>query len=351
MKIAHIPGLAAVAIRRAKVVFEAGYGSAVLPDGPPVTPDTVFNIASISKTITALALLQLRDKGEFALDDDVAFRLPYVRNPRFPNRPISYRMLLAHTSSIQDGSRLFDGYTVVGADSTIPLGDFVHGYLEPGGVYYQPSNWSHHRPGRRFHYSDAGIAVAGAVVEEIAKTDLQSYSKDNIFGPLGMSESSWFLAGLDQSHIAMPYLYDSGQQVATGFYQYPVYPCGQLRTSARQLARFLMMVAKQGRLNGWTVLSPSTVAEMLEPQPNSLQGLSWQYFALAGRSLVGHSGVDRGVSTDMWFDPATGAGFVVLTNSNVYWDHWNEFVSGNYGPEIRALLQIERRLLKMALGQ
>jgi CubicO group peptidase (beta-lactamase class C family) len=140
----------------------------------------------------------------------------------------------------------------------------------------------------------------------------------------------------------------SGNYVAVGYYSYPDYPNGRLRTSARQLARFLMMFASSGALDGARVLAASSVAEMRTTQPSSKEGLSWERFAFGGHAVLGHSGIDKGISTDMWFDPTTGAGFVVLTNGNVYLSHIGQFDSGSYGPEIQAVLDLETDLLSLA---
>jgi CubicO group peptidase (beta-lactamase class C family) len=350
MQVAQIPGLAAVVVRGDQIVFARGYGVADFATGAMVTPDTLFGIASLSKTVTATAVMQEVEAGAIGLDDDVDPALAFTaRNPSFPSSPVTARMLLSHTASIHDSAILFD-YTVTGADSPIALRPFISGYLTPGGTYYKAANWNATAPGTAYQYSNAGVDLAGELVEQLVATDLQTYSESNIFLPLGMMESSWFLAGLDQSHIAMPYTVDvSGDYVAAGYYCYPDYPNGQLRTSANQLARFLMMFAGGGALDGTRVLAASSVTEMETTQPSSYEGLSWESFSFGGHAVLGHSGIDTGISTDMWFDPTTGAGFIVLTNSDVFQTYLSQFEDGNYGPQIQAVVDLETDLL--ALGE
>jgi CubicO group peptidase (beta-lactamase class C family) len=355
MGVARVPGLVAVAIKGNRIVFEQGYGLATIEQALPVTPDTLFDLASVSKTVAAVALLQLRDQGWFALDDDVDTNLPFkARSPSFPTVPITYRMLLAHTSGILDSAQAW-AHIVYGQDSPIPLEAFMSGYLRPDGAYYLPGNWSDSRPGTAFVYSNSGTSLEGDLAERIAGADLQTYSQQHIFAPLGMGESSWFLADLDRADIAMPYRVDaSGDYVPVGYYGYPEYPSGQLRTSGHQLAQFLMMLAQGGTLGGATLLASSTVTEMMTTQPNSVEGLGLEFLKWPGTPdaegprLDGHVGVDTGVSTDMWFDPATGAGFVVLTNSDVYDSHFDQLSSGNYGPEVQAMVDLENALLALA---
>ena len=322
MKTARAPGLAAVAVKGDQVVLARGWGDAVIETHTPVTPDTVFMLASISKTVTAVALLQLYEQNRFALDDAVDAPLGYsVRNPAFPNQPVTYRMLLSHTSSIEDGQH-FGDYYVFDRDSPIALDDFLHGYLLAGGAYYDATNWNAAAmPGTSYSYSNAGVALAGDLVEKLSGMNLQQDCQQRIFAPLGMSETSFFLRDLDRSHIAMPYATDAaGQYQPAGYYGYPDYPDGQLRTSANQLARFLMAIAAHGEYGGTRILAAATVDEMLRMQPSSQEGLSWEPTAIGTYQMVGHSGADEGVATDMYFDPQTRAGIVVLTNGSVYDD-------------------------------
>ena len=146
--------------------------------------------------------------------------------------------------------------------------------------------------------------------------NLQAYAKARIFEPLGMKESSFFLRDLDVSHIAMPY--DGTPPVAQGHYGYPDYPDGQLRTSAPQLARFLLMFAQKGQC-GQRLLKEATVDTMETvqlPAVDPSQGIIWYYDTKAGTQVLGHRGGDKGVSTDMFFDPTTGSGYVLLSNGS-----------------------------------
>jgi CubicO group peptidase (beta-lactamase class C family) len=348
MRTAGVPGLAAVAIHGDRIVFARGYGTAELTTGRAVTPDTVFNVASISKTVAAVALMQRVEAGDIALDDDIDGVLPFTaRHPSFPGTPITSRMLLSHTASMADSSVEWNAY-VIGHDAQTSLETWLAGYLVPGGAYYTAGSWHPTRPGTTYAYANAGIDVAGELVEQLAGTDLQTYSQAQIFAPLEMPETSWFLGPMNRAHIAMPYVYGArGQYVAFGYECYPDYPNGQLRTSARQLARFLMMFGQGGELDGVRILAPATVAEMQALQPQSLEGLSWQRYSFGGHDVIGHSGVDNGVSTDMWLDPETGAGFIVLTNGDVYLAHWNDFEAGT-GTEVGAMIDIETDLLELA---
>ena len=104
----HIPGLAACAVRGSELVWHGEYGFARLEDSIHVVDTTVFDLASVSKTATATALMQLCERGVFGLDDDINNSLPFsVRHPGYPSTPITYRMLLTHTSGIVDNWPIF----------------------------------------------------------------------------------------------------------------------------------------------------------------------------------------------------------------------------------------------------
>jgi CubicO group peptidase (beta-lactamase class C family) len=320
MRIGQMPGLAVVLVRGTTVLLARGYGYADVEGGVPATADTLFQLASVSKTVTATALMQLEEQGAFALDDDVNGKLGWsARSPYFPDASVTYRMVLDHSASIHDGPQV-DDYVVADADSPIPLDTFMQGYLTPDGGYYGPKHWNATQPpGAVYEYSNAGAALAGDLAERISGQNLQDYCQAHVFGPLGMTETSWFLAGLDRSHIAVPYTFDPDAGIAPGPYLgWPTYPDGQLRTSANQLARFLMAYIGQGSYAGAQILKAATVAEMIREQfPGSGEGLFWEAWDLDSYHLVGHDGLYTGMSSSMWYDPTSGAGFVMLVNSDV----------------------------------
>ncbi len=329
---AHIPGVAVVAVKGDAVVLSAGYGLADIASGRKMTPDDVLLLASISKVVTATALLQKQERGLIGLDDDVNAKAPFaVRNPRHPEVPITYRMLMTHTSSISDTEEL-EAHIALGGDSPEPLRDFLASYLTPEGEVYAEDHWRRGKPGTKYEYSNVGAALQGAIDESLAGESLEADCKKHIFGPLGMMESSWSYAGVDPKRMATLYAYDfpagdppegeSGKRfIALPPYGFPDYPDGQLRTSALQLSVFMRALMNGGTFQGVKILDATTVRAMLEPQVPELepsQGLAVYYEDFEDHLLVGHSGSYDGVSTDMFWDPRTKVGFVMLANSDVY---------------------------------
>lgn len=327
-----VPGLAVGIVKNGRLACTAAAGMADIAAKRPVTPDTLFTLASTSKTVTATAVMQLVDDGLLHLDADVNEHLPFrVQVPSCPTKPITARQLLTHTSSIADNVKLINcpltctygselnPLVTRGADSPISLSDWVKGYLVPKGAYYDAkANFEAGCPGTVSDYSNMGVTLGASVVEAIAKTSFEKFCKDRIFTPLGMSETSWKLADIDEAHLAVPYDHRKGGYVPFGQFGEPDYPDGQLRSSVTELSRFLIMFMQLGEYEGKRILTKETAQEMRRAQTplDEDQGLVW-FYARFGKSrprVLGHDGSDNGTSTNMFFDPKDGVGVILLSN-------------------------------------
>ncbi|UCE18621.1 MAG: serine hydrolase [Gemmatimonadota bacterium] len=318
----HIPGLGACVVKDGQIIWTGGYGYANIEGNVEVADTTVFYQASISKTITGTALMQLWEDSLFGLDDDIDDYLPFeVNHPLYPDDPITFRMLLTHTSAIKDNYWGAMAPVIVQGDSPIPLGEYLEDYFVPGGTYYDPDeNFQSWRPGSVHIYSNLGICLAGYLVEAITGIPFDEYCRDSIFIPLGMNETAWFLADLDTNNIAMPYTYieQSDKYIPYGYYGLPWYPSTMLMTSAPQLGRFLAAYMQWGELDGQRILDSTTVELMITPQI-SWVGLTWfrGYLTTEHHSNVlvwGHEGSYIGVRTIMYYAPVEKIGVLVLAN-------------------------------------
>ncbi len=317
----HIPGLAACAVKGDSIIWTGAYGYAnfeTFPEPTPVTDSTLFMMASISKTVTGLALMQLWENGEFELDDNINDYMPIdVVNPYFPATPITFRQLLAHTSSLKDNWDVMYS-TYVEGDTPIPLDEYVEDYFVPGGEYYDSTkNFNAWEPATSWQYCNHGFVLIGYLVQAVTGTLFHQYCQDSIFLPLGMNETSWFLAGLDTNNIAMPYHYNGYGYEAYGHFGYADYPAGTLRTSSIQLARHLMAFLNYGAISGVRMLDSSTVVMMTTvqyPQLYASMGLVWFRSLIGGRVIWEHGGGDQGVRTRFGFCQDENLGAIVLTN-------------------------------------
>jgi CubicO group peptidase (beta-lactamase class C family) len=321
MSAGRLPGLSAAVVRGSEVVWSRAWGLANIEAGRRVTPDTLFMLASVSKTVIATAVLQAIEEGLFQLDSDVNDVLPFsVRNPVHPDAPITVRALLTHTSSIRDNwNLLIDSY--VAGDAEMELGRFLRRYLAPDGADLAPNNYYAFGPGRSYRYANVGASLAAYLVEAASGIGFDTWCERRIFAPLGMDRAGWHLAGLPRRDIAMPYGWAGAKNayVPYGQYGYPDYPDGALRTTAPQLARHLAMVMNGGSWHGHRLLSPASVRELRRDQIPDVepdQGLIWFGLQRAGRSLFGHDGGDDGVATVCFFDREADVGVVALANGN-----------------------------------
>ncbi len=316
----HIPGLAAAVVKNGDIIWTGDYGNAYFTPDIPVSDSTLFMLASVSKTVTGTALMQLYEEGYFDLNDPVNDYLPFpVVHPQYPNTDITFFMLLTHTSGIRDNWFVMNYYH---GDSPIPLGEYLEGYLVPGGAWYHPIlNFAPWEPGTQYEYCNNAVALIGYLVEVIAGTPFDQYCQNNVFAPLDMTETAWFLAQLDTMDVAEPFHWDGDEYVGYGHFGYSDYPSGQLRTSAEQLARFLSSYLKYGACGTERILDSTTVALMTSPQIPGIdpsQGLIWYTFNLGGRQLWGHGGGDFGVTTEMYLCREQNSGVVILTNGESY---------------------------------
>jgi len=319
----HFPGLAACIVKGEKIAWEGYYGLANISTDHPVDANTVFTLASVSKTVTASALMQLWERGRFQLDDSINAYLPFpIRNPHFPAAAITFRNLLTHSSSIRDNFNYYPYYW--GSDPPIALGRYLREYLTPGEPYYSSANYSStSAPGASVSYCNIGVSLGGYLVEVISGVPFDQYCRDSIFMPLGMTNTAWFLRDLDTSLIAHPYAWSGSFYSDYGLYSAASYPAGQLHTTTRSLARWLIANINFGRLGVVRVLDSATVRLMrtVEYWPQDWGGagvgLVWMTGALSdGRWVWFHDGRTLGVLTTINLDEVQKTGVIILTNAN-----------------------------------
>jgi CubicO group peptidase (beta-lactamase class C family) len=329
----RMPGLSVAIIKDGRIARVNGYGWADISKRIPVTPDTIFLMASVSKTFTGTALMQLYEKGQLNLDEDINRYLPFqVRNPKFKTKSITTRQLLSHVSGVRDRYAVYDRVYANG-DTAIPLGDFLKDYFVPGRRFYRLANFYNFAPATGYQYSNIGSALAGYVAERISGIDFSEYCRQNIFKPLKMNQTGWFLKDVPAERLATLYDVDSNSGfVKLQHYSYPDYPNYQLRTSARQLSRFLIAHMQFGKYGNARILKPATVREMRRiqfPEIDSAQGLAfYYYYDPDGSTYLGHSGITDGTTTEMWFRVSDRVGVIMMTNRWLYTSQesraWND---------------------------
>jgi len=353
MKLAHKPSISACVILNESIVWSKGYGHYDIENNKLATPDTLYLMASISKTVTATALMQLYEQGYFDLNDDVNIYLPFsLRNPNYPDIPITFRMILSHQSSLasDNSDRLCISYLPGDPDIPSYPHPWLEEYLTPGGNAYHSEVWSEYKPGEKYYYTNIGYSIIGYLVELISGQNFNEYCKENIFTPLDMANTSFRLRDHDIKQIAKPYFYKDGIFELNPHYgMMLVYPSASMRTSIEELSHFLIAHMNGGIYKNERILNESTVELMhtrhFPDNKESGYGLGWFIRENAnGKKQIGHSGGWPGVQTQMTFLPKDKTAIIIFTNAFDSTQYLGPVASYSFKLIINALFRIANRM-------
>jgi CubicO group peptidase (beta-lactamase class C family) len=235
--------------------------------------------------------------------------------------------LATHTSSITDRESVYEEAYHYGGDVPEPLGEFLKSYFVPGGTYYSKDNFLNVKPGTHREYSNIAAGLAGYIVELAVGMKLNVYARQRIFGPLGMSNSGWFLSEVDSAKHAKLYVAHNGSTIPIQLYELTTYPDGGVRTSVSDLSKFFIALLDGGVYEGTRILDERWVEEMLrfqytesnKPANVSLEetnsGLFWQ--SRFNVTRMGHNGSDPGLRTWMLTNLSKDIGVILFTNTSL----------------------------------
>jgi CubicO group peptidase (beta-lactamase class C family) len=346
------------------VIEKVNFGKQQIANNIAFTDSSMARIASVSKTITAIAMMQCVENGLCSLDQDVNSILGFsLRNPAFPTQIITPRMLLSHKSSMIDGTgyTTFSTATLTGA--TVPS---ISSLFTTTGTYYTVDMFNTIQPGTYFNYANVNFGIIGTLVEKLTNKRFDIYVKDSILNPLEIKGSFLVqdIANLNNlavlyrksSNVWTPQLDDYGgvqpalgniTSYTIGSNAFRFAPQGGLRISASDLAKIFMMLMNKGMYNNKKILEASTVSAMIKNEwndngsnGNNYYGLfrSWGLGMQRGtntanadvilansNAMVGHAGEAYGLISDVYYDTikkhgfafySTGSGIGYITNAN-----------------------------------
>lgn len=334
-----------------RVTAEGAAGLADRRTGRAITPADPARVASVSKLIVALGVMRLVEEGRIDLDADVSEALGWrLRNPAFPDVPITLRMLLSHTSSLQDAGEAY----------VIPLGGSLREGIESNPVF-DPN----HAPGTYFRYANINFPVIGSVLEKATGERFDRLIHRTAIAPLGIDACfNWTMCSDAKVPRAVT-LYRANGDIALDDLQgtrpaCPVFrrgddcdleayvlgdngalfsPQGGLRASVRDLAVIGRMLLNRGRHEGRAYLQEASIDAMLRPvwtfdgaNGDTSGGIYCAYGLaaqtllhpvpgcndnlFAGRRVVGHAGEAYNLRSGLWIDPARGAGIAYFAANN-----------------------------------
>jgi CubicO group peptidase (beta-lactamase class C family) len=324
-----LAGLGACIVKDGRVAWIGSAGLADIEAQRPVGPGTIFGVGSVSKTVTLAAFMRLWEEGKCGLDDDINRYLSFsVRNPRFPDKPITLRMLLSFTAGIFDvdfqagENRL--GFLQEMRDPSTTAEEVLREFLVPGGKYYSDKNFLDYPPGTRYAYSNSSYSLIGCVIERLSGLPFWDYCRRAIFVPLRMKDSSWRLADLERNRYAYAYARDPGGMKKEEPSTWPGYMDGGLRTTAGDIGNFLIMMSDRGRFEGKQILKRETVDTMLALQnpdgapagrgfPILGRGFVWTLNQVGDRRIFQMNGFGPAFFAEVYFDPARRTGGAFFT--------------------------------------
>lgn len=347
MRSGGLPGLQTVVVRNGRIVWAKSYGYAVLDQPGPrrsMRNDSILFSASVPKILVTVAALQQVEKGRLALDDDINKYVPFsVRNPAWPDVPITWRMLLTHTSSLDEEDDERSSSTLVyGKDPAATLDDVTRQDFAAGGSRHWPGQFRPGKPGTERIYSNDAFVLAAFALQGIVGEPFDRYVDRAILKPLGMRETHYWLAGLPASRLGVGYAsvrqkdgsyrftpakafwghLDAGGSVLDHQMTCADYPSGCAHISALDFAQLMLMLMNKGAANGTRILESASVELMVTPSGfrnldgwNQGLGLNGP-LDLRGRQLWGHDGVDRGAANAFYFNLKTGVGAIAFANAN-----------------------------------
>jgi CubicO group peptidase (beta-lactamase class C family) len=324
-------GLALGVVRDGSLELFSAHGLADIATRTPVTEDTVFRIASITKTFTAIAVLQLMERGLLDLDAPANHYLgAYELVPRDPDwRPATVRDLLTHTAGIGEevppsaALRRDFGVSVKMGRPVPSLADYYRGRLLLDA-----------EPGSRFRYTDHGPATAGQIVEDVSGLPLDRYLREHVFHPLGMTHTDLLRSELVRTGLATGYVLRRNGPRAVTDRQVLTAAAGSAYSTPRDMARYLQALLGGGANIHGSVLAPTTLGMMFEAQYRSDPrlpgvGLAFLRGVAGGHPTVEHQGTLPGFKSQIFLAPDDGVGVMAFTNGTRGGESWLPVEMGN----------------------
>jgi len=318
MKKLDVVGLSVAVVKKGDIIYSNSFGLKDIDTKSPLSDSDIFRIASISKSFSATSIMQLREAGKLSLDDDFSDLVGFkIRNPKFPEKVITLRMIMSHTSSINDSQ----GYFTLDAINPSKNPDWAKSY-------------SDYAPGEGYKYCNLNYNMVGTVIEKLSGERFDNYVKNHILNPLGLY-GGYNIDSLDAGRFATlheyipetktfkpsPAAYNPRREEIRNYtmgYTTPIFsPTGGMKISAIDLAKYMSMHMNMGKYNGKKIMSKKS-AKIMQTKIADEEGYALALTNLddliPGKMMVGHTGSAYGLYSAMFFHPKEKFGIVVITN-------------------------------------
>ena len=299
----QIPGVAVALSKNGQLIYERGFGSRDVAVNEPVTPETIFGVASITKSFTALAIMKLAEEGKLQVEDAVVKYLPELQFVDYANmEDIKIHHLLSHTTGLATMER---------KEHLTTFEAHIH--------YLNEKAWTWlGKPGEYICYNNDTFLLLGAIIEQVTSESYQDYIKNIIIDPLQMRRTTYSLLDLQQfANVTQPYVLENGEPSVCPWPTLGNYAVGGgIRSTVSDLLKYGNVYVDKLEKN---VVKEPYRTQMAQAV-HQTHGSSFYGYALqmtpdyAGVTLVEHGGGQPGVSSNFGFIPEEGIVAVVLTN-------------------------------------
>ncbi len=318
MKQLNVVGLSVAVVKKGEIIYTHSLGLKDIESNTPLNNDNIFRIASISKSFSATSIMQLAEAKKLSLEDDFSDLVGFkIRNPKYPKTVITLKMVMSHTSSINDSQGYFN-LDVINPNSNL---DWVKCYND-------------YEPGKGYQYCNLNYNMVGTVIEKKSGERFDQYVKHHILDPLKLY-GGYCVDSLDNNRFAMLYAYDSASEIFTASpaayaprreeinnyvmgYSTPVFsPTGGMKISSTDLAKYMIMHMNKGTFKGVKIISKKSASLMQTPiAEEEGYGLAISNLPnlIPGKMMTGHTGSAYGLYSAMFFHPKEKFGIVVITN-------------------------------------
>ena len=309
----NIPGVVISVVNKEELIFSKGYGWADETNKIPVSPEnTRFAVASISKTFTYTALMQLVESRMLSLDDEVAKLLDFAELDQNYS-PITVKQLMTHSAGFED--RYLGEAAITDSNDDMPLQDYIRRFM-PKRV----------RPGDQYIvYNNYGTALAGAVIEKVSGLTFEDYMQQNIFIPLGMGNSTFIdskIPAEGDANRAVGHQWYGGRYLAEreNYHQQGLYPAAGLKTTAVDMAKFMLLHLPSNNSIKPNLLKPETLTQMhrvIKRNHPKVAGNAHGFWRenIAGYTSISHGGNTKGFKSELVMIPELELGIFISTNS------------------------------------
>ena len=328
----NVVGVSVAVVKNNKIIYSHSFGQKNIEANTPLTDDCIFRIASISKSFSATSIMQLVEAKKLSLEDDASDLIGFpLRNPKFPDKVITLKMLLSHRSSINDSQ----GYFSLDSINPATNPDYAKCY-------------NNYAPGTGYMYCNLNYNMTGAIIEKYSGERFDQYVKHHVLDPLDIY-GGYCVDSLDKNRFATIYEFNKETAKFTNspnayaprskeIADYamgkttPIFsPTGGMKISATDLAKYMIMHMNLGKANGKRIISKRSARLMQTPlSSDENYGLAILKTdkLIEGKTLTGHTGSAYGLYSTMFFEPNEKFGIVVISNgcNPLYDNGFNAFM-------------------------